>query len=71
MAQFVEFGVLPVIAHIVDFGLGMIERRAGLFRIAGKVMELGFLDQGIAEIEPHAGGLGDVADLSQIFPRPT
>ena len=62
---------MRVIAHIVDFGLGMIERRAGLFRIAGKVMESGFLDQGITEIESHAGGLGDVADLSQTFPRPT
>ena len=33
-------------------------------------MEPGFLDQGIAEKEPHAGGFGDVAHLRQIFPRP-
>ena len=70
MGQFVDLGVLPVVAHGVDVGLGLFQRRAGFFRIAREVMEPGFIDQGIAEKEPHAGGLGDVAHPGQILPGP-
>ena len=38
LAQFVKFGVLPVVAHVIDFGLGLIECHAGLFRMAGVVV---------------------------------
>jgi hypothetical protein len=41
-AQFVEFVILPVIAHGGDFGLSVIERGAGLFRITGEMVEAGF-----------------------------
>ncbi len=34
------------------------------------MVEPGFLYQGVAEIEPHAGGFGDVSHLGQILPGP-
>ncbi len=59
-----------MVAHGVDFGFGLFKRRAGFFPIAREVVEPGFLDQDVAEIESHTRGFGDVAHPGQILPGP-